>query len=128
RSPSSVLERRRALVGFAIGVLRLDAFVKDVLGNTETIGSNLSIFDATDNANRNLLFQLADTSENQPTKVHPAQGTTIDREFEVAGRRWLLAATANSSKSFEFADLLPWCVALVASWLTGFVAHPLATP
>jgi signal transduction histidine kinase len=124
---SDVLERRKALVGFAIGVLRLDAFVKDVLGNTETIGSNLSIFDATDSANGNLLFQFADASENQPIKVYPAQRTTIDREFEVAGRRWLLVATANSSKSFEFADLLPWCVALVASLLTGLLAQHLIT-
>ena len=124
---SDILERRKALVGFAIGVLRLDAFVKDVLGNTESIGSNLSIFDASDNANRNLLFELVDTSGNPPIEVQPTQRATIDREFDVAGRRWLLVATANSSKALELADLLPWCVALVASLLTSLLAQHLIT-
>jgi len=126
-STSDISERREALVGFAIGVLRLDAFVKDVLGNTEPIGSNLSIFDASDNANRKLLFELVDTSGNQPTEVQPLQRTTIDREVEVAGRHWLLVATANSNTSLEFADLLPWCVALVVSLLTSLLAQHLIT-
>src|SRR6185436_20486273 len=120
-STSDISERREALVGFAIGVLGLDAFVRDVLGNTEPIGSNLSIFDASDNANRKLLFELVDTSGNQPTEVQPLQRTTIDREVEVAGRHWLLVATADSNTSLEFADLLPWCVALVVSLLTSLL-------
>ena len=124
---STVLERRKALVGFTIGVLRLDAFVKDVLGNPEAIGSNLSIFDASNNANRTLLFGLADTSGHQPIETQPTEITTIEREFDVAGRRWLLVVNAPSSKGMELADLLPWCVALMALLLTGLLAQHLIT-
>lgn len=124
---SDILQRRDALVGFAIGVLRFDAFVKDVLGNFDSIGLDLSIFDVSEKANRHPLFELVHASGNQPMVGQPTQGTTIDREFEVAGRRWLLVATQNSSKSFDSADLLPWYVALVGSLLTGLLVQHLIT-
>ena len=124
-APSDILQRRNALVGFAIGVLHFDAFAKDVLGNFASVGLDLSIFDVTDKANRDPLFELGHTSGNQPTVGKPTQGTTIDREFEVAGRRWLLVASQNSSKFFESTDLLPWCVALLASLLTGLLVQHL---
>lgn len=45
----------------------------------------------------------------------------------MAGRRWLLVATQNESKPFGSADLLPWCVALVAALLTGLLVQHLIT-
>ena len=122
---SDLSERRKALVGFAIGVLRLDAFVKDVLGNTASIRSNLSIFDASDGSNGSPLFALGEAVSNQPVEPRSAQRTTIEREFEVAGRHWLLASTANSDKSFDLAALLPWYVALVGSLLTALLTQHL---
>ncbi|HET9394862.1 MAG TPA: CHASE domain-containing protein, partial [Nitrospiraceae bacterium] len=124
---SDILQRRDALVGFAIGVLRFDAFIAEVLGNSDSIGLDLSIFDVSDKANRQALFELFHASGNQPIVSQSTHGTTIDREFDVAGRRWLLVATQSSSTSFESADLLPWCVALFASLLTGLLVQHLIT-
>jgi signal transduction histidine kinase len=117
---SDVLERRRALIGFAIGVLRVDAFMKDVLGAADPTGMDISIFDATDVPSGRLLFA---PDGALPTGVQPAH--TIVREFEVAGRRWSLVATANSERSWHTADLLPWSIALVAALLTGLLAQHL---
>jgi signal transduction histidine kinase len=117
---SDLLEKRRALIGFAIGVLRMDAFVRDVLGVTDSIGTGLSIFDATDASGRTSLFEPA---SSLPTGVTPAH--SIAKELEVAGRRWSLVATANSERPWHTADLLPWCIALVASLLTGLLAQHL---
>jgi signal transduction histidine kinase len=122
---SDLLERRKALVGFAIGVLRLDAFVKDVLGNTDSVRSDLSVFDASDGANGSPLIALGETSRNRPAELRSAQGTTIEREFEVAGRRWLVASTVKSEKSFSLAGLLPWYVALIGALLTALLTQHL---
>ena len=122
---SDLLERHNTLVGFAIGVLRLDAFVKDVLGNTDSIRSNLSIFDASDGASGSPLFALGDASRNRPAELRSVQGTTMEREFEVAGRRWLVASSARAEESFNLADLLPWYVALVGSLLTALLTQHL---
>src|SRR5262245_25249331 len=66
---SDVLQRRRALLGFAIGVLRVDAFMKDVLGPAESAGMTLSLFDATEGATKNALFEPVGTA---PTAEEPA--------------------------------------------------------
>ena len=117
---SDVLERRRALIGFAIGVLRLDAFMKDVRGATDPTGMSLSIFDATDAPSGRLLFEPVGAL---PIGVQPAH--RIAKEFEVAGRRWSLVATANSERAWRTSDLLPWSIALVAALLTGLLAQHL---
>jgi signal transduction histidine kinase len=123
---SDILPRRKALVGFAIGVLRFDAFMKDVAGNFDSTGLDLSISDVSE-TNRYTLFELSQTLGNQRIVGEATQGATIEREFDVAGRRWLLVATQNSSKLFESADLLPWCVALFALLLTGLLVQHLTT-
>jgi signal transduction histidine kinase len=120
KATADVLERRRALIGFAIGVLRLDAFMKDVLGTADSTGMNLSIVDATDAASRRLLFETAGAL---PTRAQPAH--TIVKEFDVAGRRWSLSATASAQRPWRTADLLPWSIALVAALLTGLLAQHL---
>jgi signal transduction histidine kinase len=117
---SDVLERRRALIGFAIGVLRMDAFMKDALGAADPTGMNISIFDATDAPSGKLLFEPDDTVQIATQPAH-----TIAKEFEVAGRRWSLVATANSERSWRTSDLLPWCISLVAALLTGLLAQHL---
>ena len=117
---SDLLEKRRALIGFAIGVLRMDTFVKDVLGAPDSTGMSVSIFDATDASDRTSLFEPA---SSLPTGFGPAHA--IAKELEVAGRRWSLVASANSERPWHTADLLPWCIGLVASLLTGLLAQHL---
>jgi signal transduction histidine kinase len=120
KATSDVLERRRALIGFAIGVLRVDTFMKDVLGAADPTGMNVSIFDATDAPSGRLLYAPVGAL---PTRAEPAH--TIAREFDVAGRRWSLVATANAERSWRTADLLPWSIALVAALVTGLLAQHL---
>jgi signal transduction histidine kinase len=117
---SDVLERRRALIGFAIGVLRMDAFMKDVLGTPDSTAMNMAIVDATDAPGGRLLFETAGAL---PARAQPAQ--TIAKEFDVAGRRWSLRATASSQRPWRTADLLPWSIASVAALLTGLLAQHL---
>jgi signal transduction histidine kinase len=120
KAASDVLERRRALIGFAIGVLRIDAFMKDVLGTPDSTAMNMAIFDATDAPGGRLLFETAGAL---PARAQPAH--TIAKEFDVAGRRWSLRATASSQRPWRPADLLPWSIALVAALLTGLLAQHL---
>ncbi len=120
KAASDVLERRRALIGFAIGVLRMDAFMKDVLGTPDSTAMNMAIFDATDAPGGRLLFESVGTL---PARAQPAH--TIAKEFDVAGRRWSLRATASSQRPWRTADLLPWSIALVAALLTGLLAQHL---
>jgi signal transduction histidine kinase len=117
---SDLLERRRALIGFAIGVLRIDAFVRDVLA-ADSAGMTLSVFDAT-GATKTDLYGSGGVS---PT-AEVAHKLTITKELEVAGRRWSLVATARTDHAWRPVDLLPWSVALVASLLTGLLAQHLA--
>ena len=117
---SDLLERRRALIGFAIGVLRIDAFVRDVLATTESAGMTLSVFDAT-GATKTDLYRSGGT----PTADELAPRLTIAKELGVAGRRWSLVATSRADRAWRPVDLLPWSVALVASLLTGLLAQHL---
>jgi signal transduction histidine kinase len=114
---SDLLERRRALIGFAIGILRVDAFVRDVLATADSAGTSLSIFDATVGATKSDLYR--------PSGAVPTHGHTITKELEIAGRRWSLVATSNAESAWRPIDLLPWSVALVASLLTGLLAQHL---
>src|SRR5262245_11594576 len=82
---SDLLERRRALIGFAIGVLRIDAFVRDVLATADSTGMTLSVFDATGTTKTDLYG-----SSGAPTTNKVERRSTITKELEVAGRRWSL--------------------------------------
>src|SRR5215510_6407368 len=61
---SDLLQRRRALIGFAIGILRIDAFVRDVLPAVDSAGISLSIFDMTGGTTKSDLYV--------PSGVEPA--------------------------------------------------------
>jgi len=115
---SDLLERRRALIGFAIGALRMDAFVRDVLPAAYSAGMSLSIVDATDGAAKTLLYGAGQADE-------PASRSRISRDLEIAGRRWSLVATSRAEHAWRLVDLLPWSVALAASLLTGLLAQHL---
>ena len=121
-APSDILERRKALAGFAIGVLRLDDFVTDVLGAGGYQNTDLSLFDVTDGS-RNLLFG-ASSASGEGTDATEAAGTlNIIREFQVAGRRWSLMAAVNAERGWNSGDFLPFCFALVGALLTGLLAQ-----
>jgi signal transduction histidine kinase len=119
---SDLLERRRALIGFAIGVLRVDAFVRDVLVTGASPGISISIFDATERGPKSLLYG---PDGAVPSTDELAYKPSITRELEIAGRRWSLAAASSTEHPWRLVDLLPWCVALVASLLTGLLAQHL---
>src|SRR5262245_22707701 len=119
-TPSDILERRKALAGFAIGVLRLDDFVADVLGAAGSRNTNLSLFDVAE-GNQNLLFATAKSSSAAAAEA--AGALDFAREFRVAGRRWSLVATVNAERGWHFADVLPYCIALVAALMTGLLAQ-----
>jgi len=85
-------------------------------------GMTLSLFDATEGATKNALFEPVGTA---PTAEEPAHALTISKELDVAGRRWLLVAAASAQRSWRSADLLPWSVALVTALLTGLLAQHL---
>src|SRR5215813_10096417 len=72
---SELLERRRALIGFAIGVLRIDAFVRDVLATAESAGMTLSVFDATGTTKTDLYRSGA-----APATDELARTSTITKE------------------------------------------------
>ena len=118
-APADILERRKSLAGFAIGVLRLDDFVADVLGAGSTQNTQLSLFDVTDGS-RNLLFGASSASGD----TTEASGThDIIREFQVAGRRWSLTAAVNAERGWNSGDVLPFGLALVGALLTGLLAQ-----
>lgn len=117
---SDLLARRRALIGFAIGVLRIDAFARDVLATADSADMTLSVFDAT-GATKTDLYGAG----GAPTMDELARGPSITKEIEVAGRRWSLVATSRADHGWRPVDLLPWSVALVASLLTGLLAQHL---
>ena len=119
---ADLLERRRALIGFAIGVLRIDAFVRDVLATADSAGMSFSILDTTDGVTKNALYGPAGTV---PAVDAQARRPTITKELEIAGRRWALVATSSAEHPWRLVDLLPWSVALVASLLTGLLAQHL---
>lgn len=115
---SDLLERRRALIGFAIGVLRMDAFVRDVLPTAYSAGMSLSIVDATDGLAKTPLYGTEQADEL-------ASRFRISKDLEIAGRRWSLVATSSAERAWRLVDLLPWSVALAASLLTGLLAQHL---
>src|SRR5262245_47709225 len=106
---SDLLERRRSLIGFAIGVLSVDAFVRDVLATAADASMSLSIIDATDGVTKNALYGPDGVA---PTADEQARRPTITKELEIAGRRWSLAATSSAEHAWRPVDLLPWSVAL----------------
>jgi signal transduction histidine kinase len=120
---SDLLERRRALIGFAVGVLHIDSFVRDVFATDDSAGMNLSIFDTTEGATKSNLFEPV---ASVMTTSGREQRATITKEFDVAGRRWSLVATSSAERPWRPVDLLPWSVALVASLLTSLLAQHLA--
>ena len=119
---SDILERRRALTGFVVGVLRIDAFMKDALGTADSAGVHVAIFDATDGAPANALSEPVGTAPSVDGQVH---SLAINKALDVAGRRWSLVATASPEHPWQAADLLPWGVALVGALLTGLLAQHL---
>jgi signal transduction histidine kinase len=121
-APADILERRKSLAGFAIGVLRLDDFVADVLGAGRTPNIYLSLFDVTDGS-RHLLFGANSASEESAAATRAAGALSIIREFEVAGRRWSLMAAVNGERGWNSGDVLPYVLALVGALLTGLLAQ-----
>ena len=119
---SDLLERRRALIGFAIGVLDIDAFIRDILGTIDSTRMDLAIFDETDGATKTALFERA---ASMVTTSERERRPTIVKEIKIAGRRWSLVATSRTESSWRPVDLLPWSVALVALLLTGLLAQHL---
>ena len=121
-APADILDRRKSLAGFAIGVLRLDDFVADVLGADRPQNAHLSLFDVTDGS-RNLLFGANSASEAGAAATEVAGALNIIREFEVAGRRWSLMAAVNGERGWNSGDVLPYVLALVGALLTGLLAQ-----
>ncbi len=121
-APADILDRRKSLAGFAIGVLRLDGFVADVLGADRPQNAQLSLFDVTDGS-RNLLFGANSASEEKSNTAEAAGTLNIVREFQVAGRRWSLAAAVNAERGWNSGDVLPFFLALVGALLTGLLAQ-----
>ncbi len=121
-APADILERRKSLAGFAIGVLRLDDFVADVLGAGGIQNTQLSLFDVTDGS-RNLLFGAASASGEGADATEAAGTLNIIREFDVAGRRWSLMAAVNAERGWNSGDVLPYFLALVGALLTGLLAQ-----
>ncbi len=121
-APADILERRKSLAGFAIGVLRLDDFVADVLGPDRPQNAYLSLFDVTDGS-RDLLFGANSASEGNSNTAEASGTLNIIREFEVAGRRWSLMAAINAERGWNSGDVLPFCLALVGALLTGLLAQ-----
>jgi len=123
-SPTSdILERRRALTGFVVGVLRIDAFMNDALGGTaDSADVHIAVFDATDGAPNTALSEPVGAA---PSADEPGHSPAINMALDVAGRRWSLVATAGAERSWQAADILPWSVALVGALLTGLLAQHL---
>jgi signal transduction histidine kinase len=121
--PSDLLERRRSLIGFAIGVLRVDAFVRDVLATAADASMSLSILDAADGVTKNTLYGPDGSVATAGAQAHRP---TVTKELEIAGRRWSLVAASSAEHAWRPVDLLPWSVALVASLLTGLLAQHLS--
>src|SRR5262245_24562305 len=121
-APSDILERRKALAGFAIGVLRVEDFVTDVLGAGGTQNTHLSLFDVTDGS-KTLLFGARSASGEGKRATEAADAPGIVREFQVAGRRWSLTAAVDAERGWNAGDFMPLFFALVGALLTGLLAQ-----
>lgn len=109
--PDAVPDRRSALVGYAIGVYRIDRLVGGAIARADQNDMVVRVTDTTDAA-RSILY---DTAGSDP----PGTGNSIQlalSTLSVAGRSWLVELMPGSTNPAALESWQPWLV-LVAGLL-----------
>lgn len=127
-SQKPVSERHEALLGFAIGAIRIGAMVE---GAVEATGPApplaLRLIDETPGSLEGVLY-ARDWSDGAAEDERSAGVFVHATSFEIAGDAWTLELSRLADATARPQDALPWGVALVSLLLTGLlVQHMTAT-
>lgn len=109
----TVAQRRLAVTGFAVAVLRISTAIQSALGNIEQKGLNLQITDISSPDHPQLLYDSARPTESR-LHTHEVSTSTI----EIGGRLWqLVFRTTGSAQSQSNWTL--WAVLIGGMFFTG---------
>ena len=118
-------ERHEALLGFAIGAIRVAAMVDAVLDAAGPAPSMaIRLVDEAPGPLPNLLYSRNWTGARERTQAAEFLHAT---SFDIAGAAWRLELMPLTHASPRPQDMLPWGVALISLLLTGLLLQHMAS-
>lgn len=125
--PQTIEDRRRDLAGFVVAVLRIADIVQGAMAPLHALSPDrrhmeVRVFDLSAPAGKRLLYPK-DAAIDDP--AHLDRDNRVESAFEVAGRRWLLAAWPTAPVGQPSETAVHWVIltagVAVTMLLTGLV-------
>ena len=111
----SLKARRRALIGFAIGVFRMGAIVNTAINAFSTAGIFIEIWDVTPGEKHSALYRSSADTVNQSGDF-----TSVTR-LDVANRTWEIRFTARPGYIAMYRSMRAWLVLVGCLLFVGFL-------
>jgi diguanylate cyclase (GGDEF)-like protein/PAS domain S-box-containing protein len=97
--PSTPVERRDSLLGFALGVFRIKDVVEHAMSRSKPLGLDLAIYDeSSDPSTKDLYTHLSRTRNKLPeslgSRLNPDSELTFTDTLSIGGHTWALKFTA----------------------------------
>ncbi|MFQ5974071.1 MAG: CHASE domain-containing protein, partial [Alphaproteobacteria bacterium] len=129
--PTTVAERREALVGFVVGVFRIGDLIETTLSELATTnGLDVYLYDTGAASEHRLIYYhpspFSDGSSAPVPEARVYEGLHSATTHNVAGRDWTIVVKPTAEYFEGGLGLLPWTVALYGLFLTAVLVYHLA--
>jgi CHASE1-domain containing sensor protein len=127
-SLETVEERRRNLLGFALGVFRIGDLVEASLRGLDVAGIDITIHDETAPAPQRLLFHHGESGPALTVQTAEAEGSkglaglSCKKSFDVGARQWSVLFMATPQYLAAHRSWQPWGVLVACLLLTTILA------
>ena len=124
----TIEEKRRALLGFVVGVIRFKDLVEESISGFSPAGVDMHLLDVTESGREQLLYthwsrlHPSDMPRNDIPVPPPDFGFRIDETIEAADRRWAVVCAPAPQFIAARASWYPWGGALAFMMLTALLA------
>lgn len=127
-SLETVEERRRNLLGFALGVFRIGDLVEASLRGLDVAGIDITIYDETAPAPQRLLLHHAESGPALTVQTAEGEGSkglaglSWEKSFDVGARQWSVLFMATPQYLAAHRSWQPWGVLVACLLLTTILA------
>jgi PAS domain S-box-containing protein len=126
--PETEAKRRRAIKGFAVGVYRIADILDVAIREVGSFQTQIALFDRTDSSDSNAPLYLSSPAggvDRQIASAAPAHGLIVNKNIDVAGRKWVLNVLPAAPMITRLERLSPWAfllsVLLLSTLLYGYL-------